>query len=312
MFDASVVICAHNPRSDYFARVLDGLRNQTLPLHEWELLIVDNASQVPIASSWDISWHPTARHILESELGLSCARRRGIQEASADLIVFVDDDNVLDEQYLSEAVRIKKEWPLLGVWGSGSISADFEVKPPDNLKEYLSSLALRDVASPRWTNFISSSSFSDAIPWGAGLCIRKEIAQAYCKFFERSRIQLPGPRGNALSRSEDKEISLVCCRNGLGVGIFPELKLQHLIPQSRVSEDYMVRLGEGIMVSNLLLDYKWWNIIPRTPFDLDGMLSILKTLLLRRGVDRRMGFAGVRAALKASQIIRTDLRKNAR
>ena len=49
MLDASVIICAHNPRSDYFARILDGLRNQTLPLHKWELLIVDNASQAPFS-----------------------------------------------------------------------------------------------------------------------------------------------------------------------------------------------------------------------------------------------------------------------
>jgi hypothetical protein len=308
MPDASVIICAHNPRTDYFARVLESLRNQTFTPDKWELLVVDNASEVPLVSTWDISWHPTARHLMESELGLSPARLRGIREASADLIVFVDDDNVLDEQYLSEAVRIKKEWPLLGVWGSGSISADFEVKPPDNLEEFLPSLALRDVAGPRWANFASCSG---AIPWGAGLCIRKEIAQAYCKFCERSRIQITDRRGNSLLSSGDKEISLVCCSNGLGIGVFPELKLKHLIPQHRVSEDYMVRLGEGIMISNLLLDYKWLNIIPHTPFNLDGVLSILKILLLRRGIHRRMRFAGVRAVLKARQFIRADLRKNA-
>src|ERR1700751_3455833 len=100
MLDASVIICAHNPRADYFTRVLDGLRNQTLPLHKWELLIVDNASRVPLASICDISWPPPARHILERELGVAYARRRGFQEASADLIIFVDDDNVLDENYL--------------------------------------------------------------------------------------------------------------------------------------------------------------------------------------------------------------------
>ena len=308
MLDASVIICAHNPRSDYFARVLDGLRNQTFTPDKWELLIVDNASRVPLASSWNVSWHPNARHLMESELGLSPARLRGIREASADLIVFVDDDNVLDKEYLSEAIRIKREWPLLGVWGSGSISADFEVKPSDNLQKYLSSLALRDIASPRWANFVSSS---DAIPLGAGLCVRREIAHAYCRFCDQSLIEITDRRGASLVGGGDTEISFVSCSHGLGIGIFPELKLTHLIPQHRLSEDYMVRLGEGSMVSNLLLDYKWLNITPRTPFDLDGLLSILKTLLLRRGVDRRMRFAGVRAILKARQIIRTDLLKNA-
>src|SRR5689334_750738 len=96
---ASVIICTHNPRPDYFDRVLDALRSQTLPPEAWELLVIDNASQVPLSRSLDISWHPAARHILERELGVAYARRRGIKEASSELIVFVDDDNVLDKQY---------------------------------------------------------------------------------------------------------------------------------------------------------------------------------------------------------------------
>jgi glycosyltransferase involved in cell wall biosynthesis len=308
MLDASVIICTHNPRTDYLERVMDSLRNQTLAPDKWELLIVDNASETPLASNWDVSWHPTARHILENELGLSPARLRGIREAAADLIVFVDDDNVLDKQYLSEAIKIKKEWPLLGAWGSGSISADFEVNPPGNLEKFLPQLALRDVAGPRWANVASCL---DAVPWGAGLCVRKEIAQAYLQLCEQSPIQMTDRRGNSLSSCGDMEISLVCCSNGLGIGIFPELKLEHLIPRYRVSEDYIVRLGEGSMLSKHILDYKWLNIIPPGPFNLDGMLSILKNLLFRRGIDRRMRFAEVRAAFKARQIIRADLREDA-
>ena len=200
MLDASVIICTHNPRSDYFARVLDGLRNQTLPLHKWELLIVDNASRLPLASSWDISWHPTARHILESELGLSYARRRGIQEASADLIIFVDDDNVLDETYLAEAIKIKQEWPSLGVWGSGSIRGDFEVELPESLRKHRSWLPLRELTAPRWSNLASCE---DAIPcMGAGLCVRKEVAMAYSQFCDQSSIQITDRQGNSLLGAE--------------------------------------------------------------------------------------------------------------
>src|SRR5438270_13599379 len=109
MLDASVIICTHNPRSDYFARVLDGLRNQTLPFDRWELLIVDNASRLPLSPSWDISWHPVARHVLESELGLTPARRRGIQDASADLAIFADDENVINQTSLASSVKIGQD-----------------------------------------------------------------------------------------------------------------------------------------------------------------------------------------------------------
>ena len=250
MLDASVIICTHNPRSDYFARVLDGLRNQTLPLHRWELLIVDNASRVPLASNWDISWHPTAHHILESELGLTSARRRGIQEASADLIIFVDDDNVLDETYLAEAIKIKQEWPSLGVWGSGSIRGDFEVELPESLRKHRTWLPLREITAPRWSNLATSYEYNeDAIPMGAGLCVRKEVAIAYSQFCDQSSIQITDRQGESLFGMEDIEISFVCCSHGLGIGVFPELKLTHLIPQHRVSEDYFVRLaGRDLLI----------------------------------------------------------------
>jgi glycosyltransferase involved in cell wall biosynthesis len=311
--DASVIICTHNPRSDYFARVLDGLRNQTLPLDKWELLIVDNASRLPLASNWDISWHPAARHILESELGVAYARRRGIQKASADLIIFVDDDNVLDENYLAEAIKIGQEWPSLGVWGSGCIRGEFEVEPPESFRSWL---PVREATAPRWSNLAGIHLFGEspeeAIPWSAGGCIRKEVAIAYCQFCDQSSLQIISHQGEGLLGGEDTEMCFVCCSRGLGVGIFPQLKMTHLIPQRRVSEDYIVRFAEGTCISNNLLRYKWRHIVPQSPFGIKSLLSILKTILLYRGVDRDIRFALVRGLAKAKKIIEMDLQKNNR
>src|SRR6266567_9354803 len=150
MLDVSVVICAHNPRPEYFHRVLESLRNQTISMDRWELLIVDNASNVPLASTWNVSWHPNGHHIVEDELGLASARRRGIREAIADLLVFVDDDNVLDPDYLNEAINIKRDWPLLGVWGSGTTIPECEVPYPEELKKWIPHC--RDVKHAYWSN----------------------------------------------------------------------------------------------------------------------------------------------------------------
>jgi glycosyltransferase involved in cell wall biosynthesis len=311
MLDASVVICTHNPRSDYFVRVLDGLRNQTLRSDKWELLIVDNASQVPLASTWDISWHPAARHILERELGVAYARRRGFQEASADLIIFVDDDNVLDENYLADAIKIGQEWPSLGAWGSGCIRGEFEVEPRESLRSWL---PVREVTAPRWSNLAGIHLFGEspeeAIPWGAGLCIRKEVAIAYCQFCDQSSLQIISHQGEGLLGGEDTEMAFVCCSRGLGVGVFPELKIIHLIPQRRVAKDYIVRFAEGTSISNTLLRYKWQHMIPQSPYGIKNLLSVLKTIFLYRGADRDIRFALVRALARAKRIIEADLRKN--
>src|ERR1700758_5251153 len=96
----SVVICTHNPRPGYFAKCVEALRSQTLALSSWELVIVDNLSDTPLANCMDLAWHPEARVVREETLGLTPARLRGIRESQGKLLVFVDDDNVLDVDLL--------------------------------------------------------------------------------------------------------------------------------------------------------------------------------------------------------------------
>jgi glycosyltransferase involved in cell wall biosynthesis len=300
MMDASVIICAHNPRQDYLRRVIDALRAQTLPLDRWELLIVDNASREPLASSLDLSWHPNGRHVPERELGLMHARNRGISDSNSDLLIFVDDDNVLDRAYLAEAVRIGKEWPELGVWGSGVTTPEFEAEPASDLEELIPYLALRTTDATYWSNVPGCVW---ATPWGAGLCMRRQVAEAYARHTAETALQISGRSGTILLSGEDKEIAYIACGMGLGMAIFPSLKLLHLISKTRVSEDYLLRLYEGTMTSNYLLRYKWQGIYPQTPNSVSGYLDLLANALVRRGLARRLYLAQRRGALRSLDII---------
>ncbi len=299
MLWASVVICTHNPRPDYLRRVLSALRSQTLPQEHWELLFVDNGSGETLAALWDLSWHRNGRHIRENELGLSHARQRGIKEASSDLLIFVDDDNVLSQDYLDQAVKIGREWPRLGVWG-GSILPDFEVEPPSVLRNYLGYLALREIHAPRWSNVPTCA---DAEPCGAGLCVRSSVAAAYCDYYQTSAIRLTDRTGKDLISGGDTEICYVACASGLGMGLLPELRLTHLIPRERLCEEYLLRLIEGIYTSNAVLKYKWCGIPPSTPDGIVGGLRVIKNLLTHRAIQRRVYCATLRAAYRARSII---------
>jgi hypothetical protein len=83
----------------------------------------------------DIHWRPHGTShgirmpVISSNISLELCRR-GMREASTDLLIFVDDDNLLDRNYLLETVRIKHEWHRLGVWGSGAIVPALEIQPP--------------------------------------------------------------------------------------------------------------------------------------------------------------------------------------
>src|SRR5206468_717972 len=132
-------ICTHNPRADYFDRVLVALRAQSLHLDRWELLVVDNHSDQLLVDYIDVRWHPEARIVREETLGLTPARLRGIREARGDLLVFVDDDNVLDADYLETALRIAEQKAFLGAW-SGQCCPEFEADPPEWSRRYFGNL----------------------------------------------------------------------------------------------------------------------------------------------------------------------------
>jgi glycosyltransferase involved in cell wall biosynthesis len=299
--EISVVICSHNPRPAYLRRVLDSLRAQTLAREIWELLLVDNASPVPLESAWDLSWHPHARHLRETVLGVAIARRTGMRSASADLIVFVDDDNVLAADYLKEALRIKGERPEIGAWGSGSIIPEFESSPSKYVQKLVPYLALRDVTAPRWGNVLPCV---DMTPWGAGMCVRATVATAYREYCKTTAIQLVSRHGRqVLMSGEDVEICYVACSLGFGVGVFPSLKMIHLISHERISVDYLLRVFEGTLTSNWIIAYKWRGIGPLNHSAPRKLLSLCKQTLMLRGIDRRMYFASLRAAASAKRLI---------
>jgi glycosyltransferase involved in cell wall biosynthesis len=257
----SVILCTHNPRPDYLGRVLASLRGQTLPAEQWQFLMVDNASKQPLAQIWDISWHALGRHIREEELGLTAARLRGIQESSGGLLVFVDDDNLLAPDFLDQATAISARFPVLGVFGPGILEPEFEVQPPPEVRPYLNLLALRSESSARWTK---DARDAQCRPWGAGLCVTRHVANLYCQFVADLGITaVLDRRGERLFFGGDDLFSRVAARVGLWFGVFPELRITHLIPAGRLHQHYLLRLIHNHALSHGVLAYMLDAIQPR-------------------------------------------------
>jgi hypothetical protein len=245
----SVIICTHNPRKDYLTRTLDALKAQTLPKEQWELLLIDNASAEPLAGQRDLSWHPGARHIREETLGLTPARLRGIREAGAELLVFVDDDNVLAPDYLEQAVHIGHQRPYFGMWG-GACLPEYETPPPDWAKPYMNYFALFRVPRTVWSNLKSNATR----PVGAGMCIRRQIAKEYASVVATDPLRLLLDRkGTQLTGCGDDDMAYVCVNMGFATARCSCLSLKHLIPASRFEINYMARMVEGTAYSSTIL-----------------------------------------------------------
>src|SRR5215813_5198324 len=249
----TVILCTHNPRWGYLQRCLDALRTQTLP-DGWQLLLVDNCSDESIASHIDLSWHPAARILREEKLGLTPARLCGIRESKGELLVFVDDDNVLDPDFLEAALAVMKERFYLGSW-SGQCRPEFEQHPQEWTRRYWGNLSIREFSRDAWSNL---PRLAATMPYGAGLCVRRKVALRYVELHECGRRSLQfDRRGKSLLSGGDNDLAACACDLGLGVGIVSSLKLTHLIPPERLTLDYLTRLAEAIHYSSELLDWTY-------------------------------------------------------
>jgi glycosyltransferase involved in cell wall biosynthesis len=245
----SVIIPAHNPRDDYLRLVLDALRRQSLPLAQWELVVVDNRSIPPLQDRLDLGWHPGARIVCEEHLGLTYARVAGFTQARGRLIVLVDDDNVLAPDYLEQSLAISAEFPFLAVWGGASHPQyeDPSLAPPASL---WSLLTLREVDADLWSN---DPNHHSSTPWGAGLCVRREVAEHHAvELAANPRRYDLDLQGSVLLYGGDTDIAYTACRMGHAKGVFRRLTLTHLISKGRCSAEHLCRVAYGRGYSEIL------------------------------------------------------------
>jgi glycosyltransferase involved in cell wall biosynthesis len=241
----SVVLCTHNPRRPVLDEALAALRRQKeLCRGNWELIIVDNASDPSLHGSIDLSGYGQARIVREERLGLTHARLRGLAEAAGEVLVFVDDDNLLGEDYLRLAAEAISEDRTLGAAGGKSI-ARYEVPPPPWFDGLGIDLACRDLGETveygSWKGVDRADrSYPACAPIGAGLVIRRAVYQAYATEVADSAGRLAlGRRGADLASGEDNDMVMTVLELGWRVAYLPELRLEHIIPAGRLERDYL-------------------------------------------------------------------------
>jgi len=112
---------------------------------------------------------------------------------------------------------------------------------------------IREFDTDVWSNM---PRLAETMPCGAGLCVRRVVAQRYLALHEngdRKRFQFDRT-GESLVSGGDNDLAACACELGMGVGLISALKLTHLIPPERVTLDYLAKLAEGIYFSAVILD----------------------------------------------------------
>ncbi|HSY54108.1 MAG TPA: glycosyltransferase [Opitutaceae bacterium] len=292
----SVAICTRNPRRAYLDRVLEALALQTLPRENWELLIVDSASDHRLSANLAGSTGLACRIIRLDLSGLLRARFAAIAAATAPVLLFLDDDNVPVRDFLERGLELSAQWPMLGCWGPARILPECETTPTAQIVQNLGRMACCDFPTDRW------SSTLDVVPPGAGLFVRLECARSYAAFAEHDpRRQLVGETADRFFRGDDTDLVFFIVKSGLGAGQFRSLQLTHLMPNRRLTEDYVVMLAKVAAGSAMVINYLW-GVPPWRESRLDRVIYHLKAFRFR-GLNRKIARAHREGEAEARELI---------
>ena len=282
---ASVVLCTHNPQPTYLQRVLDALRDQTLPLDQWELLLIDNASETALGRDCNLCWHPSGRHIREDKLGLSFARVKGVNEARGELIVFLDDDNILDRNYLATAKSIMQDKTIGALGGAASPIFEENVVPPAyfyNVATWLACGAQFGSRDSIGKEFVDLTELHDFSLFGAGLVVRRSDMTDLLGLPDFP--SLSDRMGTTLSSGGDYEICYLIALKGKRIGYSAQLRFEHIIPEFRLEPSYLLRLSstanaaQGRVIENYAEARKFYS---KKLSKIQLMKNIAKVILLR-------------------------------
>ncbi len=302
----SIVICTYNPNKLIFEQCLNKISKLIEDKLFYEIIIVNNNSTNGFENETFFKLFlekPQVRLVIEKEQGLTPARLRGIQESNSDLLCFIDDDNFVGEDFFLNGLKIEKSYPFIGAW-SGQVNLIFEKEPEAWTKKYWGMLVYRKFEKDKWSNL---ANISETMPCGAGLFIRKTVANYYLNLHQTGKRNLQLDRsGDSLFSGGDDDLATCSIDIGLGVGLFRDLKLDHFIPEKRISQQYLISLAEGIATSAVILNSFRNNVVEVTPNFKNKMANYLRWFLISK-IDRKIQKAVFKGEQKGFLIIKKGL-----
>ena len=227
---------------------------------DWELLVVNNncTDDTEEVIAQHAGYLPI-RRLFEPKQGLSNARNCAVAAATGDLILFTDDDVLVDDEWIVEYSEAFSRWPSAAIFG-GPIQPWFAGTPPRWLKEVFphSSRGVNPYVDLWVGGVYGLRDFGDkpiplthdVIPFGGNFAVR---AKDHARYFYDTNL---GRRPN--SNVGDEETTLI--RKMLAEGAegwwVPRVRVRHYVPEQlqtiRYLRGYLSGQGElhGRKMSN--------------------------------------------------------------
>lgn len=235
----SVILCTYN-RKKYIYNVLKSLASNTLPSDRYEIVLVDNNCTDNTRSECDrfAQDFPAVnfKYFVEKNQGLSHARNRGIKESSGNVLVYVDDDALVNTAYLQTYADFFKQHPEIDAAG-GPIIPQYETKEP----EWMSRIIKMLLTGYKYHGNQQKEFPKGDYPGGGNAAYRAYVFEKVGGF----NVEL-GRKGDNLAGAEEKDIFDKMTTLGMRFYYLPNAILYHIIPEKKLSKDYFDRLTYSI------------------------------------------------------------------
>jgi len=262
----SACLFTRNPQTDAFRKVARALSYQTLPLQDWELIIIDNNSAFPVKANFerDFSWHPNVRFVVEPSIGFQYVHRRAILESRADWIVILADDCFLSTEYLKSALKLIKKHPEVGVF-SGLITYQF----PDEVNIIKKSINEAMYTRRPFEGYFETSEksrFTIAHSGSLGLVFHSDIGDAYIKGFwkyEEIAKYIKRNGQNVTIRVTDLDLPMYALYLNYRIAASDELTIDHIIEEDDLHIVSTMKLAYQMGFFLELFYFRWnWRPYP--------------------------------------------------
>jgi glucosyl-dolichyl phosphate glucuronosyltransferase len=234
----TVIICTYN-RASLLNNTLAQLTDLDLSsCAAVEILVVNNNSTDDTdAVIRRHSEHLPIRRLWEPRPGKSRAANRAVREARGDLLLWTDDDVLVERGWLKAYVEAAQAYPHVSFFG-GPIEPWFETDPPAwILRHYpliAGCFAVRDAFEERFAPIRK-----DYMPYGANMAMRRHCLDT-CSFDVRL-----GPEGDNQIGDEDGTLLQALLATGMQGLWVKEASVRHFIPKARLTEPFIWKFHCG-------------------------------------------------------------------
>ena len=173
----SVIICCFNSASRLPQTMKYVAAQEVTDKIAWEIILVNNASTDNTTEVAMYEWQKYNKTIPftitdQPIRGLTAAREKGIKEAKFDYLLFCDDDNWLNSDYIEIAFECMEKRKDVGIIG-GCSSGSFEIPEPFWFQTFSQSYVVERPLKESGYLPVTREYLA-----GAGMIIRKQLLSA--------------------------------------------------------------------------------------------------------------------------------------